>query len=144
MKKEEKIEDIGFSNSFVEEMNNDRTIVKKSNRASIVGEITSYFLYGMEALRNLLFYMFIFSKNNSSESMNTVGGLFIFLGMISIILSFIILKNFVKVSKILNGGTLPFSDKLFLIATIFYYFYAHAFLNISFLVKFTNQSTFFS
>ena len=141
MAEKKETQDIGFSSSFIQEMNNDRIAVKKGTKASFIGEITSYFLYGTEAVRNILFYTYIFSANNSTEGLSSIASSFIFLGITSIILSYIILRNFVSVSKILNNGILPSSDKLFLTIVTLYYVYTHAFLNLFFFIKFSIQST---
>lgn len=133
MKNEEKLDDIGFSKSFIAEMDSDRDVVKRGNRASVLGEITSYLLYGTEVFKNLVFYMFVFSSKNEIEQVYVFSSFYIILAFLSVIFSVIILKNFVKVSKILHGGELPSGDKLFLICIVIYYSYSHGLLNLVFL-----------
>ena len=132
--------DFGFSESFVSEMNNDTKIAKKSNRMSAIGEIASYFVYGSEAVKNIIFFIYMFSLRTKCLSgqkckseFESGPAIFLIFSALSLIFIIILLKNFINVSKLLNNGILPTSDKLYLLGISIYTIHGHLFLNAYFL-----------
>ncbi|POB13588.1 hypothetical protein C0Z22_10515 [Halobacteriovorax sp. DA5] len=129
--------DLGFTESFLEEMQDEQNNVRLANKKAIWGELASYILFVSEVIKNILFYIKFFKISNYD-----VRELFFITAIIGLISLLIIIVNYIRIERLLNNKKLATHNYLIILGYLIYGSYSNILLNIFF--YFLTIESFFS
>lgn len=119
--------DLGFTESFLEEMQEEQNNVKLANKKAIWGELASYILFVSELTKNILFYIKFFKIGNYD-----VRELFFITAVIGLISLLIIIANYIRIERLLNNKKLVTHNYLIILGYLIYGSYSNILLNVFF------------